>query len=493
MNKLTRAFLSKKDREALDAYPEAKAALTLVEEAKALAQRGATTGGGLDPTGDILRSALVGQGMISVPTFQDTQSFIEEGFNANSTIYSIITNTSKKFSTIPWYLSKVKSSKKAAMYKAATSGDWMTPAGISQALILKEQAFDEVESHPALSLWNKPNAEQSGPEFRESALAFKMLTGGTPIYCQKGASGVKPLSVVVLPTQFVQLWVDPYNIFKIGNATFNITGAMIPIEVDQLLYWKYFNPNFSVTGQHLYGQAPLRAAYLNMCADNQNTKAQEFMFRHTGVPGLFVPDSLDTAVAANDQSDQIRTTLADLFAAREVGTVAATYANNPLKYIPFGMTAEELKLIEAARLTAERLCNVWNYPPALITQERTTDNNYQNAVKYLVTNTIYADLCSFRDNYANDFYLKQWGLNPAEWFMDFDISVLPEMQEDMQKQAEALSRMDYITPNEKRAIQKFDKREGPEWDTAYMSAGLVPIDAAFAAGSGDMPEDVSIL
>lgn len=481
MNPIKRWLLSPDERKAI---LEGAKAIAIIEEAKAIVQYGGASQGGYNAV-DILRNALVGQGFMSAPTFQNTAAFINEGFNANATIYSIITNTSKKFSTIDWYLNKVKKTpegrKAARQYKAMTSGEFTTPAGLTRALLLKERAYDEVEGHPALDLWNKPNKEQSGAEFREAAMAFKMLTGAGPIYCNRGESGVKPLELLVLPTQYVQLWPDTNNLFRIGAATFNITGAMVPVPIDDLLYWKNFNPNFDVTGQHLYGQSPLRAAFLTMAADNQNTKAQEFMFRNTGVPGIFVPDSVESAVAANEQADQIRETLADLLAAREAGTQYRPYHNNPMKYIPFGLDAEKLQLIEASRLTAEKLASVWNYPPALVNQERTTDNNYQNAVKYLVTNTIYADLCSFRDNYANDFYLRQWGLNPQEWFMDFDITVLPEMQEDMQKQAEALAKMDYLTYDEKRAVNKFDKKGGA-YETAYISAGLTPIESAFAAG-----------
>lgn len=469
MNIIGKLLLSKKEKADLQLINEVKAklpAITTQQQAQIVNQ---------------ILSSTFGSTFISTGQSQDVNKYILNGFDANSTVYSIISNTSKKFSTIPWILYKVGDQKKALRYKSLSS-DVYSSAALMQLLTLKEQAFDEVDSHPMLDMWDRPNYEQSGAEFRESAMAFKMLTGSAPIYCNRGISGVKPQELLVLPTQFVTLAPSQNNIFQIGAAWFTITGAMVPIPITELLYWKYFNPNFSKTGDHLYGQAPLRAACLNLAADNQNSRAQEFMFRNTGVPGLFVPENIDVAAAADSQADQIRETLSDLLNAREAGTQYRPYHNMPMKYIPFGMDAEKLQLMEAARLNAERLANVWNYPPALITQERTTDNNYQNAVKYLVTNTIYADLCSFRDQ-MNTWYLKQWGISQGEYFFDFDITALAEMQEDMQKMADSLSKMDFLTPNEKRMAAKFDKIDSPAYDTAWISAGLTPIDAAFTGDS----------
>lgn len=178
MNQLTRWLLSKEERNTLEIAPKA---LKLIEEVKAIVQTGGASYGAPNSSLQILQNALIGQGFISAPTFQDVNAFIQQGFNANTTVYSIITNTSKKFGSIDWYLNKIKPTKEgrkaARQYKAATKGEFITPAGMAQALLLKERAYDEVEDHPMLKLWNNPNKEQSGAEFRESAMAFKMLTG----------------------------------------------------------------------------------------------------------------------------------------------------------------------------------------------------------------------------------------------------------------------------------------------------------------------------
>jgi hypothetical protein len=50
------------------------------------------------------------------------------------------------------------------------------------------------------------------------------------------------------------------------------------------------------------------------------------------------------------------------------------------------------------------------------------------------------------------------------------------MQEDMQKLTEWLSNSYWITPDEKRIAQGYDKISSPEMSKVYVPANLVPIE-----------------
>ena len=431
------------------------------------------------------------KGGFVIAKVQNTKKYIDEAFNINSTVYSIISTASEKFGSIPWILYKVKDQKKAKEYDLLSKGYTGTPAHLTKLMNLKAQAFDEVEQETDLmNLWDNPNDQITGADFRAFACMFKMLTGAGTMWLNKGLSGVKPLEMFILPTQFITLYPDN-TLNKPAKITYDISGAQVELNMDDVLYWKYNNPNFDLTGSHLYGQAPLRAAGIEVDADNQNVLAQKFMFENAGVTGLWTPKTLTDADALNNYPggvDAARQTLTDL-QRREPQTDRRPYFNVPSEYHSYGMDSKEMDLVSARRLSKEFIANVFNFPPALLSLERATDNNFDAAVKYVVTNTIYANLCSYRDR-NNNWLVPQFGYKKGQAYLDFDLSSLPELQGDFQKMVDSLSKMDWITYDEKREAMKYDAKGGA-YATSYLNSGLKPIDQVFEGM--DEPIDPSIL
>ena len=227
-----------------------------------------------------------------------------------------------------------------------------------------------------------------------------------------------------------------------------------------------------------------------MDADNQNVLAQKFMFEHAGSTGLWTPENMEVANALDTVgADAIRQTLDDLQNRNDSGTSKRPFINNPMKYQSYGMDSKEMDLVQSRRLSKEFIANVFNFPPALLSLERATDNNFDAAVKYVVTNTIYANLCSYRDR-NNQWLVPKFGFKKGEVYLDFDISSLPELQGDFQKMVDSLVKMDFLTYDEKREAMKYDVMGGP-YATAYIGSGLKPIEQVFEGM--DEPIDTSIL
>jgi phage portal protein BeeE len=204
------------------------------------------------------------------------------------------------------------------------------------------------------------------------------------------------------------------------------------------------------------------------------------MFENAGVTGLWTPRDIATAAAAEAQTDALRQTMDDLQNSREPGTSIRPYVNVPMDYTSYGMDSKEMDLVSSRRLSKEFIANVFNYPIPLLSSEASTYNNVDNAVKSLVTNTIYGNLCSYRDRMANGWYLKKLKVKPNTYFIDFDLSMLPELQGDFQKMVDSLSKMDWLTFDEKREAMKYDVKGGA-YASAYISSSMVPIELA-----GDM-------
>jgi HK97 family phage portal protein len=418
----------------------------------------------------------------------DTEKLLNDGYGANSTVYGMIKTMHDKFASIPWILYKVKNQQKAKQYKVLSSG--YNEKALMRSLNIKASAFDEVDNdeHELIKIWDKPNAYQTGQQFREQLILFMKATGAAPVYSNKGLSGTKPLSLHSLPSQFIRLQPDP-SLQTFDKVFYTITGEQIEIPVDQFLYWRYANPFYTHTGEHIYGLSPLRAGARVLKADNENMDAMAFTFANKGATGVFVPRDAAAAQQAAANKDDIRRIVDDRTNGRDYGK-ARTYINQPMDLITFGMTAVEMESINAHIQNKENLANLYNFPVLLTQMAKGTDSRYTDAIKYLVTNTLYPDLTGMRD-WLNEWLIPAFGYAEGEYYFDFDITALPELQEDMDKMANiavSLVGKGIINRNEARAVLKYDEAPDEAMKKFTVDGTVTPLEAVFDAMTDIDPE-----
>jgi phage portal protein BeeE len=129
-------------------------------------------------------------------------------------------------------------------------------------------------------------------------------------------------------------------------------------------------------------------------------------------------------------------------------------------------------------------------PVVLFSPDNMADNNYQNALRDLVTNTIVPMCAQLRDE------LNRWlvpRMNEPGVFIDFDITALPELQRDLEKMVAGLVNANWLTMDEKRIAMNYEPRGGA-YDMSYVAQGLIPLeDAGMDMGYGDGADgDISI-
>ena len=81
--------------------------------------------------------------------------------------------------------------------------------------------------------------------------------------------------------------------------------------------------------------------------------------------------------------------------------------------------------------------------------------------------------CQLRDE-LNKFLVPRYG---EDYFIDFDITALPEMQQDMERMVRSLRDANWLTMDEKRVAMNYQEREGA-FEYAYINSGLIPIEQA---------------
>jgi hypothetical protein len=146
-------------------------------------------------------------------------------------------------------------------------------------------------------------------------------------------------------------------------------------------------------------------------------------------------------------------------------------ANGDLGYINFGLKGTEMELTDLERLTMERICSLVNVPAGLFNPDSAIRNNQQEYKKELVIGACCPELDSLRDDWNEVAKLYN-----DEIYVDYDLSVYPELQEDMEKINKINVASWWKTPNEKRLSEFMDEHPDPMMDKIIVPSGLMLIE-----------------
>jgi len=330
----------------------------------------------------------------------------------------------------------------------------------------------------------RPNPTQGQDKFFESLYTWYWLTGEGFIWGNDGGSENPKASIVEmfpLPSQFMDHVLDPNDIFGILGWKLNI-GQGIRLPKDDVLQWKMVNPIVTDDHVNVRGMSPLQAAYRTSLMGSEAEKAAYSMMANGGAKGALTPEAVG-AIVPNVTLEQAQS-IKDFMTSYVNGTHNKgniTVLQTPWKYLDFGLSSVDMQLIESQKITLHKLCRVFGVPVILFEADYMTDNNYQNALRDLVTNTIVPAIASLRDE-LNRWLVSRNGNNSE--YIDFDIQALPELQTDIQKLVSGLVNAHWLTYDEKRIAMGYEAKGG-EYDVAYVNSGLIPLGES----SLDIPDE----
>ena len=143
-----------------------------------------------------------------------------------------------------------------------------------------------------------------------------------------------------------------------------------------------------------------------------------------------------------------------------------------MSWVNFGLNAADVSLIEQYNASIKDLCNIYNVPVQLLNNtDSSSYNNQKEAKKALYQNVVIPELIKIKDE-LNRWLVPKFGDNLC---IEFDFSVIPELQEETEKVVEQLSKAWWITPNEKRAAMNYGKdEENTTLDDYFIPANLIP-------------------
>lgn len=407
--------------------------------------------------------------------YQDTRNnYIVKGYNINDVIYSLNKLIVDKSKVPPWGIYRIEDEQAYKQLQLLRSNKNLTSQQYVKSLSLQSKALTPVKN---AGKWGElikyPNEQQSFTDFIGDGIAYKLLTGNKFIWAnllQAGVNQGTPHELWLLPSQWTEIFAT--DTFPTRVTGYNISlwpeGKYTP---DQVLHEKYFNPNWNINGEQLYGMAPLKAALLRLKKNNSLTQAEASTFQNEGIKGLMFMKNqvgnVDGELVLPEVQRLKETLMTEWSGENNRGRIGLS--GYEMGYIPIGMTSEEMQMIESSLLDLRYFCNIYGVPSQLMNDPANkTYNSLVEAEKALTTRCALPELNSTRDN-LNRKGSTSWGL-PAGQVFDFDMSAYSELQENVKETAEWTSQMIAISPNEQRELCGLAALPDPEMSEPWVNA-----------------------
>ena len=399
---------------------------------------------------------------------ENDDSYITEGYQKNATIYSLINLITKAATTIPFQVYEKTNENDYKRYKALTSGI-MDSASIQKASLLQKNALVELQDTELHKILERPNPAQSYNAWLTELIAFGKLTGNRYIYGigpDTGANVGKFTELYVMPSQVMEIIsngiMEPVSKYKLE---YNGTKY---IDASEICHIKDFNPYYDGTGSHMYGQSPLRAGLRSLTTNNEAVQTGVKYLQNQTARGLLTSEMGDiNEVQAQQLKDKFRR---QHQGSDNAGDIIIT--PNKMSWVNFGLNASDVSLIAQYNASIKDLCNIYNVPVQLLNNtDSSSYNNMKEAKKALYQNAVIPELIKIKDE-LNRWLAPKYG---DKLCIEFDFSVIPEMQEETEKVVDQLSKAWWITPNEKRSAMNYGKdEENTQLDDYFIPANLIP-------------------
>lgn len=450
------------------------------------------------PAGDF-RSTILHNTNIIAPA-NNKQGLLNKGFNQNDIVFSLTQLIAEKIKVAPWDVYQVKDEK---ALKGLRIMEAKGEGSTKEAILLRKKAIELYDGDSTLTqLLKEPNEADSFQDLVANSSVNKLLLGSRAIAGRRldaGANQGKPYSLEMLPSQGIMLAVSKTWPFKVLAYFIPEWGTDFILRPEEVLWDAYYNPNFDITGQHLNGHAPLSSAQGLIDRSNSENMAAATAF-HNGGPKTIIYVDYVPGMEFGIIEAQIKAVKEKLSGAEYSGASnanKAAYSGYKMGVEPVGLSPVDLGIMESEKATLRRLCNVIGGVPSQLLND--PDNKiYSNVTegeKALTTRSAMPLMNAFRDKF-NKKLGKDWGFKGKNIYIDYDISVYPELQEDLAHKWTYIKEMP-ITNRQKLDAMEF---EVPEGHDEFMDKILVPsnyatsddfeqsaTDTALAEGDGDIP------
>jgi HK97 family phage portal protein len=403
----------------------------------------------------------------------DTGSKYATDYKTNEGVYSVVSLLTQKFASIAdtTYVYEIKDKKSYKEFKAIDPKSlFNNTKSLERYLVLRQKALEIVMEKGELNdvLFN-PNPLQGLYQFLETLYGHKLLSGEGNIYINSFEG--MPQEMYPLPANMVGLINNDTNLFDVAGYYLMVNGQVYgKVDKDNLIAWKYFNPQFDATTlSHLRGQAPLDAAKNVLDQSKYSVLSALNMFKSNGARGALFGKNLPRNMSPEQVSTMVQDVNQRINHSSNKGSIAAL--NGDWGYHNLGMTSVDMQLLQTQNISMQRLCNIFGVPFVLFDATSTNYNTYESAIKQLVMQKMIPEWSSLK-TLLNQTLAPKFGKN---LLIDFDYTELPEIQKDLKDLNDAVKEAWWLSVNEKRAVMRYPTRKEEQADWLLLPSPYMPL------------------
>lgn len=410
---------------------------------------------------------------------EKASTYLNEGFGRNPDVFSMIMQMADKSRSVPYYVKKIaNNSAKSEIDRLnyATKGN-LSINQLAKKRQLETKAFEEKELPFPLA---QPNPNQTWGDIISLFKVYMKTTGNFYLYLNyplEGNNANVPKQVYVLPSHMVQIVlkkdakvlqdenpIEKYMLIE-GNR-------YIEFPAENIIHVKYANPFFDFSGSHLYGLSPIKALLRNIESSNEALNQNVKTIKNGGAFGFIGAKDSSTPLTA-EQAIALKEKLKEMD--NDSGRLSRISGMSvPLTFTRISLTTDELKPFEFLKHDQKAIANVLGWSDKLLNNDDGAKyDNVKEERKRVITDNIFPDLMLLAESLNKNFIKRFKGYENA--FLEFDITELPEMQDDIKQLVEWMTKAP-LTLNEQRAILKYEALTDDGMDVIWLDGGKKRID-----------------
>ena len=408
----------------------------------------------------------------------ETKNYVEEGYGANDIIYSILTMAADKERMAPWDVYKIKDEGSLKLYQAELK---KKDCNLKTALDHRTKALELYTGDGKLNeLLDWPNENQTFGDLVADSGINKRLAGNRYIrgtLLDLGANKGKPQELNLMPSQCVKVLGTSAFPSRVVAYLLNV-GKAEEIAKEEVMHDKLPNPIYQMPGDELVGLSPIKAALRNLQRSKSAKTASVKSFDNLGPDTIiFLDDERMSAEQGLEQAAALKDKLMQEYSGSENRKKMAI-SGYKTGAVNLGLSPVDLQILEAEKWDTVQFANIFNFPHILLIPEHSTLDNLKIAERALTSRCCVPYLTSFRNNF-NRKLQTDWGYKGQNIYVDFDLSVYTEMQQDMKQLTEWIMASWHLTPRQRYQLQQLDIPEEldsmPELDMIFVPSGFTEL------------------
>lgn len=401
-----------------------------------------------------------------MPVMKEDRETYVDAYNTVGAVYECVDIITKKVVACPRIVYRIKDQKEYKKFLNYSK----SRATFGKAMVAKAKGLEEVSHTEIEKLLNNPNKRQNGDEFFETIAGLFLLTGNSYVYGNSSAPKQKKWSeIFALPTDMEIITggpLDPVKAYRVNCWDTDINQ----FPADQIKHFKTFNPNYSTTGQQLYGQAPLKP-YLYALDVLKNSDVQaDKQIKNGGIFGLITPENKEDQLTDEQKGDLKEQLQSGRKSNDELSRIIPS--SIALKWQQIGLASGDLELIEISGAKGDDVYKCYHIPLQFKNQDSATYNNLPVANRKFIFDAV-APICRKLDVGLTEFICAPYNNATETYVIHLDYMSLEELNDDMVAAATWLQNSPMLTMNEKREIIGFGRLEEDGMDQILVNRNTV--------------------